>query len=239
MFTKRVKENISLEEVQSATVARLTDEDEEGKSPYQKALDNVVKNAALDCEQPVFDKFGNALLKDDGTPLTVKCPKTAMASAKSLDSIARLMGLPKKAVEEKFDIKIVNVNIPEDVMATIMARQGNTLKEERVIYPAQPSFVDAEVVSTNARTETIPTVVQQKPAKALYKQPVSVAWLLSKNKAVLDKMSTGVAVSTFISKAKTETLRIRQSGEIMSGHSVCLSAWCSGFPEVTAEVLCD
>ena len=95
MFAKKAA--LTKQQITESTLALLTDDEDspDGKSPYQKAVENVASNAALSCEQPVFDKLGN-LIVVDGKPLTVKDPKLAMASAKSLDSIAKIAGLPAK-----------------------------------------------------------------------------------------------------------------------------------------------
>ena len=231
MFQKR--RDTTKEEASASALALLTETDAAGDSHLERILSRTIANAVMDPERDVLDKYGNVIGRSVDA-------RIIMASAKSAQVALKAAGIEAPEKNEKVQHLVkIECSVPPEVLALMLERQGNAMKEETLNRaPLQPSFIDAEIVEAAPHTPRAPVAVAAS-AKVLYTQPVSVEWLLSKNKAVLDKMSTGVAVSTFISKAKTETLRIRQSGEIMSGHSVCLSAWCSGFPEVTAEVLCD
>jgi hypothetical protein len=188
MFARRVKEDLSLENIQAATVARLTDEGEEGKSPYEKAVDNVAKNAALDCEQPVFDKLGNVIMVD-GKPLTAKDSKMAMASAKSLDSVAKLMGLPHKTDKPTFDIKIVQLG--DEAIKHILARQGGIIPDEHGYRPPKPSFIDAEVVETYPKPS--PSQPSGRTQRAV-KEAFNVEELYRANEAKILSVTKGLTI---------------------------------------------
>src|ERR1700675_2117240 len=58
-----------------------------GKSRFQMILDTQIKIAMDSGEQPVFDKLGNLVLKEDGYPLTVVDAKIRMAAVQAFKEI--------------------------------------------------------------------------------------------------------------------------------------------------------
>jgi hypothetical protein len=207
MFAKREQPDLSLDTIQAATVARLTQEDESGRSPYQKAVDNVIKNAAIDAEQPVLDKFGNAVLKEDGTPYTVVCPKTMMAASKNFDSVARILGLPKKDVEEKFPVRVVILSPSPNMV-------NREVKEYKPIEArAQPQWAEITDLYTNDPAPA-PQAPPPQPAKPTRAELANVNWLMQCNSSEMDKRMSGVPMSAVIAKAQTD------SGVVVSSRNI-------------------
>ena len=79
-----------------------------------------------------------------------------MASAKSLDSIAKIAGLPAKEEKKNVGITVVNVAVPKEVLDVILLRQGATLEEKMHFSPDKPSFIEAEIVEDSRRTQYAP-----------------------------------------------------------------------------------
>jgi hypothetical protein len=58
-----------------------------GKSRFMTILDTQMRIASDSGEQPVFDKFGNLVLKEDGYPLMVVDAKIRMAAVQAFKEI--------------------------------------------------------------------------------------------------------------------------------------------------------
>lgn len=113
------------------------------KSRISRMVSNIIKNAEMDAERPVFDKLGNPVLDADGKPLKVVDPKVMMAAAQNYKEIMlRAYGAPSKSDEELDALKTLGVKV---VVITPPAEFMNKeIKEDKPREPIAPAFLDAE-----------------------------------------------------------------------------------------------
>ena len=108
------------------------------KSIINRMVKNITKNAMTDAEQPVYDKMGNQV----GTAVD---PKIMMAAAQNFKEIMlRGYGAPSKSDEELNAMKMQKVNVV--VIAPPAEFMNKEVKEDKPREPAEPAFLDAEMV---------------------------------------------------------------------------------------------
>ena len=114
------------------------------KTRIRKMLDNAIKNASMDAERPVFDKLGNQVFNEDGTPLLVVDPKVMMASAQNLKEVMlRAYGAPSKSDEELNAMKLQTVKV---VIMQHPEMMDKTVVEDKPHEKPVPAFIDAEII---------------------------------------------------------------------------------------------
>jgi hypothetical protein len=107
-------------------------------------LDNAIKNASMNAERPVFDKLGNQVFNEDGTPLLVVDPKVMMASAQNLKEVMlRAYGAPSKSDEELNAMKLQTVKV---VIMQHPEMMDKTVVEDKPHEKPVPAFIDAEII---------------------------------------------------------------------------------------------
>jgi len=107
------------------------------KSVIHKMVKNITKNAMMDAEQPVYDKFGNQV----GTAVD---PKIMMASAQSFKEIMlRGYGAPSKSDEELNAMKTQSVKV---IIIQHPELMDKNVYEDKPKEPPTPAFLDAEIV---------------------------------------------------------------------------------------------
>lgn len=115
------------------------------KSRISRMVSNIIKNAEMDAERPVFDKLGNPVLDADGKPLKVVDPKVMMAAAQNYKEIMlRAYGAPSKSDEEldalkKDGVKIIVIQPPLEMV-------NRTVIEDKPREKLEPAFIEGEFV---------------------------------------------------------------------------------------------
>ena len=210
----------TLSETQAAILLKLTDEDEDGNTPLEKILDNTIKNASQDAEQPLLDKHGAAVLDAEGKPLTYVCAKTMMASAKAADTLLKAAQLPHTEQQQLNRVEIINVSIPPEVLNAILARQGTVTELVPHATPTQPAFAEVVDVRTNftkvAPASPKPTL-RTGPSQ---KNSVEVSWLMSmtSNAKAVELAVRGLTVAAVKALAENELpIRMTSSGVVTQG----------------------
>jgi hypothetical protein len=114
-----------------------------GKSRFQMILDNQIKNAMMDPEQPVFDKLGHPIMKENGKPLVVVDPKIMMASTQAFKEIMLRADGKYATSEEDLEaqklhgVKIVVIEAPSNMV-------NREVIEEKTKEKLTPSFIEGE-----------------------------------------------------------------------------------------------
>jgi hypothetical protein len=107
------------------------------KSRISKVVNRIIKNAEMDPEQPVYDKFGNI-------SHTAIDPKIMMASAQSFKEIMlRAYGAPSKSDEELNAMKLQTVKV---IILQHPELMDKNVYEEKPKEKLEPKFIDAEIV---------------------------------------------------------------------------------------------
>ena len=113
-------------------------------SRFRKMFDKIYEIATCGFEQPVRDRQGNVVLLADGTPLTYKDAKMAMASVQAFKELMlRAHGeAPKNDAElealQQQGVKIVVITPPEMMNKEIKTE----LQQEKLV----PKFIEAEII---------------------------------------------------------------------------------------------
>lgn len=233
MFSK-ASPGPSKKEIQERTTELLTNSDNspDGKSPWQRAVENVSANAGLSCEQPCFDKLHNVILDAEGNPLMVKDPKMVMSVAKSLDSISRIMDIPSK--DESRTLGVVKVELGlSSLAAALLARDGGVPQEfTGWSAPPVPSFIEGEVISEGPGLPKIP-VARTQPTKT---ERVYVESLYARN-AVKFAKEASLTVSVIRDKAGSDLpLRLTAAGEVVAGWFRLASAYSYSTEQIDALI---
>jgi hypothetical protein len=116
------------------------------KSRFRKMFDKLLEIATCDFQQPVFDKFGNALVNEDGTPMTQKDAKVMMATVQAFKELMlRAHGeAPKNDAElealQTQGVKIVIIQPPAEMM-------NREVIEDSPRQALKPAFIEGEFVT--------------------------------------------------------------------------------------------
>jgi hypothetical protein len=228
MFSAPKQERLTRKEIAEATIARLTD-DSNGKSKYQEILDNVAKNAALDCMIPVYTKSGEPVLDAEGNQIRVPDARVGMVSAKSLDTLSKIMGLPEKEEQQVgHRVEILLIHTPQLMHPEVRPYEAHSAP--------QPAWIEGEFTETNEPHTPQPVPQAPAPRKVLHVKEVSVGWLLGRNTKAINAAKDGKMCSVILKAAETETLQIREDGTILSGVNIVLSANINDKELLRAEV---
>jgi hypothetical protein len=107
------------------------------KSRISRMISNIIKNAEMDAEQPVYDKCGN----QTGTAVD---PKIMMASAQNFKEIMlRGYGAPSKSDEELNAMKTQSVKV---IVLSHPELMDKTVVEDKPHEKPVPAFIDAEII---------------------------------------------------------------------------------------------
>jgi hypothetical protein len=113
------------------------------KSRLRKMFDTMVTIASRTGETPVTDKFGNVVMKPDGTPYLFIDPKIEANSIQAFDKLAlRVYGAYNKSDEEldamkTSGVKFVVVPFPSDMM-------NKEIVEDKPKDALKPAFIEGE-----------------------------------------------------------------------------------------------
>jgi hypothetical protein len=117
---------------------------QKSRSHIRKMTLNIVKNAEMDAEQPVYNKLGMPVLDADGNQRKVVDPKIMMASAQSYKEIMlRAYGAPSKSDEELNAMKMQSVKI---VIIQHPEMMDKVVVEDKPHEAPVPAFIDAEII---------------------------------------------------------------------------------------------
>jgi hypothetical protein len=119
------------------------------KSRISKMTNNIIKNAEMNAERPVFDKLGNIVLDEEGRVVTAVDPKVMMASAQNYKEIMlRAYGTPQKSDEEINALKTQTVKV---VILQHPELMDKTVYEEKPKPKLEPAFAEVLDVKTNEK----------------------------------------------------------------------------------------
>jgi uncharacterized tellurite resistance protein B-like protein len=115
------------------------------KTRIRAMFDNIFEIASMSPEQPVFDKFGNPIVDENGKAVTAKDAKIAMASVQAFKELmSRAYGMPSKSDEEMDALKTQGVKIVVIAPPNMMDKE---VYEEKPKEKLVPAFIDAEIVT--------------------------------------------------------------------------------------------
>ena len=117
---------------------------QKSRSHIRKMTLNIIKNAEMDAERPIFDKLGKLVRDGDGKIVTVVDPKIMMASAQNYKEIMlRAYGAPSKSDEELNAMKMQSVKI---VIIQHPEMMDKVVVEDKPHEKPVPAFLDAEII---------------------------------------------------------------------------------------------
>lgn len=116
-----------------------------GATRLRKMFDNIFTIATLEPAQPLFDKFGNPFVDEEGKPILVKDAKIAMASVQAFKELMlRAYGMPTKSDEEMEAMKTQAVKV---VILQHPELMDKTVYEEKTKEELKPNFIEGEFVT--------------------------------------------------------------------------------------------
>jgi hypothetical protein len=115
------------------------------KSIHRRIWENIAKIAMMSPEQPVIDKLGNVVYKEDGKPLMLTDPKMSMASIQAAKEIYLRADGKYSTSDEDLEanklhgVKIVMVLPPPEMV-------NREVIEDKPREKLEPKFIEGEIV---------------------------------------------------------------------------------------------
>lgn len=113
----------------------------------KQMFDNIFEIAATNPNQPLQDKFGNAVLDEKGKVVTYMDAKCAMASVQAFKELMlRAYGMPSKSDEELEALKTQGVKV---VILQHPELMDKTVYEEKPKPKLEPAFAEVTEITEN------------------------------------------------------------------------------------------
>ena len=114
---------------------------------FVQMFNNIYEIARTSPHQPILDKFGNAILDEDGKVVTAMDAKCAMASVQAWKELnLRAYGMPTKSDEELDALKTQGVKI---VILQHPEMMDKNVVEDAPRPKLEPAFAEVTEITTN------------------------------------------------------------------------------------------